>query len=167
MRVIKILSIWCIVLGVISSCAPVVYYRSQTALTTSSCESVSMKTFTNQLTPSYPVGVFNTAGDYLGTATTQEEFVTLWNADTTNQLQGQIEVSPSSTLDFCVTSGELSEVRGLRFWQIDVDTNAYILCDQESRIYSEGTLRVGSVGSSTYVTILSLSFFLLSTKSFI
>src|SRR4029077_8116702 len=41
-----------------------------------------MQTFAGTNTLSYPVGVFNVSGQLLGNATSQAQYISLWNANT-------------------------------------------------------------------------------------
>jgi hypothetical protein len=84
-----------------------------------SCVIIPMKNFLNIDTPGYPVGVWNITGTYLGTATDQDAYVTLWNSDVTNQAQGTLFAGPTST-EFYITDTPnltISFVRGLRYYR--------------------------------------------------
>lgn len=88
--------------------------------------SLVMKTLGGTPTISYPVGVFSVAGNLLGNATTQSQYVSLWNADAGNHTIGTLIVgSDSMHFTLTVNSGQTSPgyVTGCRYFQIDLTYN--------------------------------------------
>ncbi|MFA9215150.1 MAG: hypothetical protein ACEQSR_15135, partial [Candidatus Methylacidiphilales bacterium] len=74
----------------------------------------------------YPRGVFNVNGDYLGIANSQAEYVTIWNGDVDNQLEGVLSASTLSPFDFILSpigTPTITGVIGLRFWKFDTQAN--------------------------------------------
>jgi len=106
-----------------------------------------MRTFTDRITPSYPVGVFNIEGEYLGIAESPYEYITLWNDDPVNQLKGTLKQgSYDFEFKFVANPGEspLSSVLGLRYWQVEATTIAGLLVNGDDKIEIEGSITNGS-----------------------
>jgi len=106
-----------------------------------------MRTFTDRITPSYPVGVFNIEGEYLGIAESPYEYITLWNDDPVNQLRGTLKQgSYDFEFKFVANPGEepLYSVNGLRFWQVEATTVAGLLVNGDDKIEIDGAITNGS-----------------------
>lgn len=108
----------------------------------------TMKAFpeTNGSTPptgaptgGYPVGVFNVNNTFLGFANNQSQYLTLWNADATNATYGVLEAG-STPLTFKSTSGTIPNVRGCRYWQVDVRGWANLCTGRNDRILVDNTI---------------------------
>lgn len=134
----------------------------------------TMKAFpeTNGITPpsgaptgGYPVGVFNVNDTFLGFANNQSDFITLWNADASNQAYGTISAGDTS-LTFESTSATIPNVRGCRYWQVDVrgyanlctGRNDRVLVDSTITLATSSTRRFGSythygIGSTLQITL--------------
>lgn len=119
-------------------------YQYNYAQACTSCV-VTMKTFASTPTLSYPVGVFSVNNTLLGNATTQAQFVTMWNADTNDHAIGTLSAGTDS-MHFLLTinAGQTSPalVRGCRYYQYDL---AYTQIDAVRSIngcyvdYGDGT----------------------------
>jgi hypothetical protein len=110
-----------------------------------------MRTFTDRITPSYPVGVFNVEGEYLGIAESPYEYITLWNDDPANQLRGTLKQgSYDFEFKFVANPGEepLYSVTGLRFWQVDVTNWCNLVCNPTDYILVDDM--INQANSSPY-----------------
>lgn len=83
---------------------------------------LKLKNFDNGNTPSYPVGVFNVNGVYLGVADDQEEYITIWNSDLDNNEQGTLEAFGDQFTFKIDEKATITSVIGLRFWTITLDS---------------------------------------------
>lgn len=101
---------------------------------------LSMKTFSGYQTPSYPVGVFNINGDYLGIANNQAEYVSLWNSDIANNAQGLLQSGANSLQFYLPLSSTISEVTGCRFWYITGTGNTVVWVDNNDLVENSGVI---------------------------
>jgi len=87
------------------------------------CVIYPLQTFNGSNTIGYPVGVFNVNGALLGQATSQAQYLTLWNGNSANQAKGVLSAG-TDALHFNLTlaSGQTapSTVTGLRYYQFDI-----------------------------------------------
>ena len=90
------------------------------------CVVLPMQTLNGSNTISYPVGVFDVNGQLLGQATTQAQYLTLWNGNVANQAKGVLSAG-TDILHFNLTlaSGQTAPpgVVGLRFFEADLSNN--------------------------------------------
>ena len=109
------------------------------------CVTLSMKNFLSTDTPGYPVGVWNTAGTYLGTADNQSDYVTLWNSDVTNQAQGTLLPGSTSTEFYIADTPNvtISFVRGLRYYRYTGPANLQIFVGLNDIIKYGSTTNTG------------------------
>lgn len=110
---------------------------------------------TNGITPpsgaptgGYPVGVFNVNDNFLGFASNQSQYIALWNADAANQAYGTISAGDTS-LTFESTSATIPNVRGCRYWQVDVRGYANLCTGRNDRVLVDSTITLAT--SSTRV----------------
>ncbi len=89
----------------------------------SNCYVLPMQTFNGSNTIGYPVGVFNLNGVLLGNASTQAQYISLWNGSTADQQVGTLlaAVDPLH-FNFTVATGQHvpSAVTGCRYYQFDL-----------------------------------------------
>jgi len=111
---------------------------------TGSLPIVSMKTFLNTATPGYPVGVWNVSGNYINTATTQIDVVTVWNSDPANQAVGQIIAGPTSTSFYFSGATSLSKIRALRYYMYKAPSNVQLFVGQNDIIKYGSTTKTGA-----------------------
>ncbi len=100
--------------------------------------SIPMKTYAGAATISYPVGVFSVANKLLGNATTQAQYISLWNGDSNDHTIGTLAVgSDSMHFNLTVNSGQTSPgfVIGCRYFQIDLAYNMIDACHANSAAY--------------------------------
>lgn len=92
------------------------------------CSSVvlSLQNFLNTDTPSYPVGVFNLNGTYIGIANNQTEYIALWNADVDNQTQGLLKPGINAFTFKLPSTASIDKVIGLRWYQFNVAANRMV-----------------------------------------
>ncbi len=87
---------------------------------------IPMLTYANTPTISYPVGVFNQWNQLLGNATTQAQYISIWNADGSNSAIGTLSAGADS-MHFILTvnTGQNSPgfVTGCRYYQYDLSYN--------------------------------------------
>lgn len=107
----------------------------------------NLRTFTDQDTPGYPVGVFNVNGNFLGFATDANDYATLWNADPANQAVATITPSLESSVQFYSSTGEDPGMIACRYWQVDVRGWAHLATGSYDRILVE----TGSPTPTLYV----------------
>ncbi len=90
------------------------------------CYVLPMQTISGSNTLGYPVGVFNVNKQLLGNATTQAQFVSLWNGNAANQVVGVLSAA-ADPLQFNLTlnTGQTVPyaVIGLRYYQYDISYN--------------------------------------------
>lgn len=110
-----------------------------------------MQTFGGTGTLSYPVGVFNVNGKLLGNATSQTQYLSLWNADTVNQTIGTLTAGADSLhfkISYANTKVSLSAVTGCRYYQYDFSYNIFDGVRNRNAAYidfGDGTgMRLGS-----------------------
>lgn len=118
---------------------------------------VQMKTFIGDSVSSYPRGVFNVNGVYLGIANDQSEYITLWNSDPDNQLQGELTAGMNAfTFMLPKETATIDKVVGLRWYQFDILANRRVrIClDVNDVIVSPDGQLNGSSG--TYMTASAL-----------
>jgi YD repeat-containing protein len=87
------------------------------------CFVVGMQTMAGTSTLSYPVGVFNLNGKFLGNATNQSQYITIWMTDTLDSHTGTIAAGADSMhFKFTVNSGRTipNALTGLRYYQYDL-----------------------------------------------
>lgn len=104
----------------------------------------TMQTFTDFDTPGYPVGVFNLDGTYVGIANDQSEYVTLWNSDPVNSAVTTISAGPTPTTFSSTNEIGNGKLRGMRFWQVDVQGWANLAVAPEDKILVDTTIYNGS-----------------------
>lgn len=124
---------------------------------------VMMRTFLHTDTPSYPVGVFNINGVFLGIADDKDEYVVLWNSDVDNQAQGLLETTSNSLQFKLPNTASIDEVTGLRYWQIqlDSDTGNIFLSDDNYVELPDGSI----VKSESYPLGVATTEFNMSNKT--
>jgi hypothetical protein len=113
------------------------------------CVTLSMKNFLSTDTPGYPVGVWNTAGTYLGTADNQSDYITLWNSDVTNQAQGTLLPGSTSTEFYIADTPNvtISFVRGLRYYRLTGPANPSITIGFNDIVKYGSTTKTGALDS--------------------
>jgi hypothetical protein len=117
------------------------------------CSSVYITNYNGDKIATYPVGVFNVEGDYLGIANNQQEYLDLWNSDELNQLQGVLELGANQFGFILPNTATVTGVIGLRFWSFDTQANKLfrILLDTDDLVLvPDGTILNG--GTSTNLT---------------
>ncbi len=114
------------------------------------CVTLSMKNFLSTDTPGYPVGVWNTAGTYLGTADNQSDYVTLWNSDVTNQAQGTLLPGSTSTEFYIADTPNvtISFVRGLRYYRYTGPASLQIFVGFNDIIRYGSTTRIAATDAT-------------------
>ena len=94
----------------------------------SNCVVLPMQTLNGSNTIGYPVGVFNVNGQLLSNATTQVQFIAIWNANAANQAKGVLAAG-TDALHFNLTlaTGQTAPtgVIGLRYYQVDLDYTVF------------------------------------------
>ncbi len=120
----------------------------------SSTISLPMNNFLSTGTTGYPVGVFNINGTFLGTADDSFEFVGLWNADPSNQAQGELLVSGglSSTTFLLPNTATITEVRGLRYYEYTGPANLQLFVGPNDIVRYGSTQKKGSVDGVSITT---------------
>ena len=130
------------------------YYRT---ILTGGLITHTMRAFaeTNGSTPAagaptggYPVGVFNVNGTFLGFADNQSEYLTLWNSDVTNQGYGTLTAG-STPLTFKGVA-TIPNVRGCRYWQVDVRGYANLCTGRNDRVLVDNTITLATSTSRVY-----------------
>lgn len=77
---------------------------------------LTIQTFLNEATPSYPVGVWNTSKTFLGIANNATEYANLWNSDVTNTAYGQISPIQNNSTTFYFIGQNKPKLFGLRYF---------------------------------------------------
>jgi len=94
----------------------------------SSTMSIKLQNFNGNKDLAYPLGVFSVTGNYLGIATTETEYKTLWNADVDNQALGLILSGSGTTFTVVpVNINSVINLYGLEYWQVSSSSNNVIL----------------------------------------
>ncbi|MFA9212945.1 MAG: hypothetical protein ACEQSR_03760 [Candidatus Methylacidiphilales bacterium] len=102
----------------------------------------------------FPLGVRNVDGDYLGIANNQAELIALWNMDVTNASEGPATAAPNPTQ---VTLPKTSTIDGIyvnRFWKFDTQANKKfrVLLDTDDIIVSPGGVVLSGLTDSINLT---------------
>lgn len=98
----------------------------------------------------YPVGVFNMLGDFIGVANNQGEYVTLWNSNVTNQTQGELFPGPTISTFKIVATATITEVKGLKYYTFTSFNNTIIFTGDNDIVVYGATVKKGNVdGVST------------------
>jgi len=90
------------------------------------CTLAAVQNFAGVITLGYPMGVFNVNGKLLGNATSQTQYVSLWNADTADAGRGVLSAG-IDTLHFQLamnTGKAVPILTGARYCQMDVSDTA-------------------------------------------
>jgi len=88
---------------------------------------LSVQNYNNDTDLDYPLGVFSTTGTYLGIATTADEYIALWNADTDNQQLGQIESGSGTDFVFApIYINSIVTLYGLEYFSVTGTANLKI-----------------------------------------
>ncbi|MBN9382400.1 MAG: hypothetical protein J0H74_16645, partial [Chitinophagaceae bacterium] len=101
-------------------------YQYQAAISCgSNCSILTMTTLAGTGTIGYPVGVFNANGKLLGNATTQSQYISLWNADTANAHRGTLATGADPLhFQFTLIPGKtIPPITGCRYFQMDLPWN--------------------------------------------
>jgi hypothetical protein len=88
------------------------------------CYVLPMQTFNGSNTLSYPVGVFSVNGQLIGNATTQGQYDSLWNGNSSNQLIGSITAGADLFhFNLTVLNGQTppAALIGCRYYQYDLN----------------------------------------------
>ncbi len=88
------------------------------------CYILPMQTFNGSNTLGYPVGVFNVNKQLLGNATTQAQYVSLWNGNAANQAVGVLSAGADALhFNLQLNTGQAVPyaVTGLRYYQFDLN----------------------------------------------
>jgi hypothetical protein len=82
-----------------------------------STDQVQLIDFEDQDVSDYPVGVFNVDEEFIGHATTQQEYIDIWNADPANAAVGSLAAGETSSLFIFtpVNSSPIPSVYGLPY----------------------------------------------------
>ena len=122
--------------------------------------SIPMKTFAGASTISYPVGVFSVSNKLLGNATTQAQYISLWNGDANDHTVGTLAAgSDSMHFNFTVNNGQTSPgyVLGCRYYQFDLPYTRIDAVRNSNGAYvdyGDGTgMFLGKSSGDTLVTI--------------
>lgn len=110
--------------------------------------SIPMANNLDGLTTVYPVGVFNVNGDFLGVANNSFEYVTLWNSDPANQVEGEMLVSgglSSTTFLLPSATATITKATGLRYYEITGPSNLQLFCGDNDIIHYGSTIKKGNV----------------------
>ncbi len=90
------------------------------------CYVLPMQTLNGNNTIGYPVGVFDLFGNWIGNASSQSQYVSVWNSNSNNQVIGSIAAG-SDAMHFKMTvnpgKNPLSAVTGCRYYQYDLAYN--------------------------------------------
>jgi len=87
------------------------------------CVVLPLITFSGSGTIGYPVGVFNVKGKLLGNAATKNQYLTLWNSDTSNTNIGTLSAATDSLhFNLSLVNGKIAPVGiiGCRYYQFDL-----------------------------------------------
>jgi hypothetical protein len=90
------------------------------------CYVLPLQTFSGSNTLSYPVGVFDLKGNLLGNASTQAQYLSIWNANATNTQTGTITAGYDSmhfNINMVVGKSVPANLIGCRFYQFDLSYN--------------------------------------------
>ena len=113
---------------------------------------VSMLNLLGGAVSTYPVGVFNVNGDFLGVAANQAAYIALWNADIDNQAQGTLEIGDSSSAFRLPNTSTITEVIGLRYYQYTGPANLQLFVGPNDIVHYGSTLKKGNVDGIAITT---------------
>lgn len=106
---------------------------------------LTLKTFLSTNTSSYPVGVFNIDGDYLGIATDQTNYISTWNSDLSNQTQGTLSAGTTQFTFKITNSATITQVTGLRYYEYKGPANMQIFVGNNDIVHYGSTIKKGNV----------------------
>jgi len=115
------------------------------SLTCCAFTTLSMQNNLDTNTTSYPVGVFNINGTFLGFASDQSLFVSLWNSDVSNQAQGTLSAASTSTEFRIDTTATITKVVGLRYYKYTGPANLQLFVGPNDIVRYGSTQKKGSV----------------------
>lgn len=125
------------------------------------CNAIPTQTLVNEegdndLT--YPLGVLDISGNYIGIANDAEEYVTLWNSDPTNQAVGTLLSGTGTTfeIEYVDPEGVPFNLYGLEFYTMTSSAgNAVIHVNDNDIVQFNSTAVRGSTGTNTLSSSLS------------